>query len=435
MQRHAVHRRRHAMLANAVMDIAAREILRRDGGDVLGLGIVGRRQVRRTANGDTQLAIDDVQRLFGEFARARGGLVGAEALLQGNNRRAQRGGQHIADGILEILLLAAGRKPGVPGVMLRLAARANGAPLVQQIIGNDKGLAGPVECLARRRNRLGAGRIAMRLLRAGAGQAKANRRAAGDQHRARCILCRRQSAGDIIGVLAIATVGDPARRLEARHFIGRSGQRGGAVNGDVVVVPQHDQALGLQMPGQRNRFVGNAFFQIAVRGDDIGLVIDQLAAIARVQMPLRNRHAHGIGDALAQRPGGGFDARQMAIFGMACAGAADFAEILDVIQGDAWIPGQPKQRIEQHRAMARRQHKAVAVGPVGVAGIEFQELAEQHGGGIGHAQRQARMTRFCRLHRVHRKGADDIGKFADFGLFQRCGGACHKVNSRVGRRP
>ena len=225
--------------------------------------------------------------------------------------------------------------------MLRLAARANGAPLVQQIIGNDKRLAGPVECLARRRNRLGAGRIAMRLLRAGAGQAKADRRAAGDQHWARCILCRRQRAGDIIGVLAIATVGDPARRLEARHFIGRSGQRGGAVNGDVVVVPQHDQALGLQMPGQRNRFVGNAFFQITVRGDDIGLVVHQFVAIARVQMPLRNRHAHGIGDTLAQRPGGGFDARQMAIFGMAGAGAADFAEILDVIQGNARIPGQP----------------------------------------------------------------------------------------------
>ena len=329
------------MLANAVMDIAAREILGRDRGDVLGLCVVGRCQIGRTADGDGQFAIDDVQRLFGEFARAGGGLVGAEALLQGNNSRAQRGGQHIADGILEILFLAAGRKPALPGVMFRLAARTDGAPLVQQVIGNDEGLAGPVQGLARGCNGLGARRIGMCLLRSGAGKAKTNLRAAGDQHRARRILRRRQSARDVTRVLAIATVGDPTRRLEARHFIRRGGQRGGAVNGDIVVVPQHDQALGLQMPGQRNRFVGNAFFQIAVRGDDVGLVVHQLAAIARIQMAFRNRHAHGIGDALAQRPGGGFDARQMAIFGMAGAGAADFAEILDVIQGNARIPGQP----------------------------------------------------------------------------------------------
>ena len=92
---------------------------------------------------------------------------------------------------------------------------------------------------------------------------------------------------------------------------------GRAVDGDVVVVPQHDQVVELEMAGQRDRFVADAFHQIAVAGDDIGLVVDQIVAEAGIEDALGQRHAHGIGDALAQGAGGGLDAGQMAIFGMA----------------------------------------------------------------------------------------------------------------------
>ena len=43
-------------------------------------------------------------------------------------------------------------------------------------------------------------------------------------------------------------------------------------------------------------------------------VIDQLRAETRRHVAFRNRHADGIADALAQRPGGGLDARGMAVF-------------------------------------------------------------------------------------------------------------------------
>ena len=53
------------------------------------------------------------------------------------------------------------------------------------------------------------------------------------------------------------------------------------------------------MPGQADGFVADAFHQVAVRGDDIGLVADELVAEAGVQQPFGQRHADGIGNALA----------------------------------------------------------------------------------------------------------------------------------------
>ena len=102
------------------------------------------------------------------------------------------------------------------------------------------------------------------------------------------------------------------------------------------------------MPGQADGFLADAFHQIAVRGDDIGFVPHQIVAEARVQQALGQRHAHGIGDALTQGAGGGFDARQVAMLGMAGGVAADFAKSLQVVDRDLGIAGQPEQRIEQH---------------------------------------------------------------------------------------
>ena len=73
------------------------------------------------------------------------------------------------------------------------------------------------------------------------------------------------------------------------------------------------------------------------------------------------------------------------------------------------IAGQIEQRIEQHRAVAGRQHEAVAVGPARVGGIEFEELREQHRRDVGHAHRHARMAGLGFLDRVHRQEADGVG--------------------------
>ncbi len=60
-----------------------------------------------------------------------------------------------------------------------------------------------------------------------------------------------------------------------------------------------------------------------------------------------------------------FDAGGMAVFGMAGGLRAELAEILRSRSSrHALIAGQMQQAIEQHRAVAGRQHEAVAVGPV-----------------------------------------------------------------------
>ena len=56
------------------------------------------------------------------------------------------------------------------------------------------------------------------------------------------------------------------------------------------------------MPGQRDRLVADALHQIAVGRDDIGIVIDQIAAEPRVQNALGQRHADGVAEPLTERP-------------------------------------------------------------------------------------------------------------------------------------
>ena len=92
--------------------------------------------------------------------------------------------------------------------------------------------------------------------------------------------------------------------------------------------------------------MADAFHQVAVAGDDVGPVVDQRVAEAGVEDAFGQRHADGIGDALAEGAGGGFDARNVAVFRMSGAGAVDLAKMLDVVDRDARIPRQIKQRIQ-----------------------------------------------------------------------------------------
>ena len=144
----------------------------------------------------------------------------------------------------------------------------------------------------------------------------------------------------------------PARRLEALDLVGVVRQRGRAIDGDGVVVEQHDQVLQAQVTGQRNGFLADAFHEAAVACDHIGLVVDKIIAKARIEMALGHRHADRIGKALAQRAGGRLDARRVAVFGVARRFRSQLAEVLDLVERDFRIAGQIEQGIEQHRAMA-----------------------------------------------------------------------------------
>ena len=165
-------------------------------------------------------------------------------------------------------------------------------------------------------------------------------------------------------ILAVDQLGGPAGGLEALHLVDRIGDRGRAVDRDAVVVIQHDQLVELPVPGHRDRFLRHAFHQVAVGGEHVGVMVDDLLAELGGQHLLRQRHADRGGDALAERAGGGLDALGVEILGVARRQRSELAEMLDLVERHVLVAGEIQQRIEQHRAVAGREHEAVAVRPV-----------------------------------------------------------------------
>src|SRR5256885_17222688 len=106
------------------------------------------------------------------------------------------------------------------------------------------------------------------------------------------------------------------------------------------------------MPSKTASLMTDAFHQVTIAGDDKGLVIDQRVAKPRIQDSLGKRHADRVRDPLAERSGRRLDARGMAVFGMAGAGTAQLAEALDVVERDAAVTGEIKERVEQHPAVS-----------------------------------------------------------------------------------
>ena len=58
--------------------------------------------------------------------------------------------------------------------------------------------------------------------------------------------------------------------------------------------------LSLQVSGERDRLLADAFHQVAVGGEHIGVMVDDVAAEFGGEMPLGDRHADRIAEALAR---------------------------------------------------------------------------------------------------------------------------------------
>ena len=111
-----------------------------------------------------------------------------------------------------------------------------------------------------------------------------------------------------------------------------------------------------------------------------------------------------------ERPGRGLDAEGVPELGMAGRARAQLPEALQLLQRHVRIAGEVEQRVEQHRAVAGREHEAVAVGPVGMLRVELEEPRPQHGGDVGHAHRHAGMAGLRLLDRVHGERPDGVGE-------------------------
>ena len=205
-----------------------------------------------------------------------------------------------------------------PGSTGGLPARADLAPSGHDGFRNLERLVRPVQRGAGLGDFVGAERRAMRFFGAlPVRRAEADDRAARDQRRTVIFFGTFDRRCDRFGIVPVDTARRPARGLEPRKLVIRTGQRRRAVDRNLVVVEQHDQPVEPQMSGQRNRFVAEALHQAAVAGDHIGIVIDEIVAETRIQQAFGQRHADRRRNALPQRSGGRLDAGRMAIFGMA----------------------------------------------------------------------------------------------------------------------
>ena len=171
------------------------------------------------------------------------------------------------------------------------------------------------------------------------------------------------------------------------------------------------------------------------------MVIDDVVALlveAAGQRLFGNRHADGIGDALAERTGGGLDARGIAVFRVTRGLGVQLAEVFQLFDRQV-VAGQMQQRIDQHRAVAVGEHEAVAIRPLRIGRVVSQEIVPQYLGDIGHAHRRAGVAGVGLLHGIHAEGANGIGQIAAAGesLFGFGGHGCFlyiSQNSAVNKK-
>ena len=172
------------------------------------------------------------------------------------------------------------------------------------------------------------------------GRTLADHRAAGNERGARIGGSFGQRAGDVRMVMPIARGDVPAGRGVAGSNIFAGRKVGIAVNRDAVIVPQHVQSAQLEMPGQADRFVIDAFHQATVTRDYPGAVINQRVTESRIQVALGQGHANRHRQALPQRTGGALHPFQLDILGVASARAMQLPEVADVGHGWRGVAGE-----------------------------------------------------------------------------------------------
>ena len=220
----------------------------------------------------------------------------------------------------------------------------------------------------------------------------------------------REGRVNFVGVVAVDLDHVPACRQETRHLVGAVAQRNGAVDGDVVVVPQHDELAQRMATREGDRLLADALHQAAVAGDDIGIVVYQLGAELGALDLFCHGKTDGICDALTQRACRRLNRIREEVFRVARRALAQLAEIFQLLQGELRIAHKVQQRIKQHRAVPCRQDEPVPVGPVGRAGIKLQVLFKQNRCHVCHADGHTRVSRICGRNSVQRQRADG-GRF------------------------
>ena len=141
MQHHTVHRRRHTVFADAVIDVAPATVINIECAHIAGFGVVRSGQIGRATHSFNHERIDHFQHHFAGFTGGNLGRFFGNLLFQ----RLDGGRQFLVRvqriGALEFTLLVAGdgQKAFFPCNALGLAAGADGFPLGLDVLGDGKG--------------------------------------------------------------------------------------------------------------------------------------------------------------------------------------------------------------------------------------------------------------------------------------------------------
>ncbi len=172
----------------------------------------------------------------------------------------------------------------------------------------------------------------------------------------------------------------------------------------------------------------DAFHEIAVAADDVGVVVDDLGfagVVDGAEVFFSDGEADGFGEALAERAGGDFNAGGFAVLRVTGGVRAPLAELLELLERKI-VAGEVQDAVLQGRRVAIGEHKAVAIGPERVGRVVLHELVEEQVGHGRAAERGAGVAVLGLFHLVDgekTKGVD--GELVDVrgGLIDDDGGS------------
>jgi len=101
------------------------------------------------------------------------------------------------------------------------------------------------------------------------------------------------------------------------------------------------------------------------------------------QQPFRQRHADGVGKTLSEGTGCGLHTRRHPDLGMTGRSRTELTEPFQLLDRQV-IAGEIQKRVEQHRPVAIRQNKTVAIRPSRIRWVVTKILPPQYLGDIGH---------------------------------------------------
>ncbi len=215
--------------------------------------------------------------------------------------------------------------------------------------------------------------------------------------------------GDVVAVLD--PLGVPAVGLEAGEHVLAERPRRRAVERDAVVVVEDDELAQLQVAGQRAGLGGDPFLHVAVAGDDVGPVVDDVVP-GPVELLRQRRSAMAMPTALPRPwPSGPVVASTPEV--------RPYSGWPGVIEPH-WRKAlsssrrrrsrQVEHRVQEHRRVTGRQDEAVAVGPARVP----RRVAEVAGPqGVRHrrgAHRCAGVPGVRLLDAIDREGPDGVDR-------------------------